>query len=205
MYPESLQQLIEAFRTLPGVGEKTAERYALTIAAENEEILLEMDYEDMTIYWIYGDVKEKLKYCRICGNFSEDEECSICKDASRNHKQIFVVQSPKDVLVMEKTGQYHGVYHVLNGLISASKGILPDDLNIPSLMERLPEAEEVILATDATMDGETTAMYLSKKIHESFPSLLVTRIAHGLPAGGALDYADELTLSHALSDRRRIG
>lgn len=198
MYPESLQQLIEAFRTLPGVGEKTAERYALTIAAENEE-------DVRTFARALVNVKEKLKYCRICGNFSEDEKCSICKDASRNHKQIFVVQSPKDVLVMEKTGQYHGVYHVLNGLISASKGILPDDLNIPSLMERLPEAEEVILATDATMDGETTAMYLSKKIHESFPSLLVTRIAHGLPAGGALDYADELTLSHALSDRRRIG
>lgn len=198
MYPESLQQLIEAFRTLPGVGEKTAERYALTIAAESEE-------DVRTFARALVGVKEKLKFCRICGNFSEDDECSICKDSSRNHRQIFVVQSAKDVLVMEKTGQYHGVYHVLNGLISPSKGVLPDDLNIASLMDRLSQAEEVILATDATMDGETTAMYLGKKIHEAYPDLLVTRIAHGLPAGGALDYADEITLGHALSERRRIG
>lgn len=198
MYPESLQQLIEAFRTLPGVGEKTAERYALTIATESEE-------DVRTFARALVGVKEKLKFCRICGNFSEDDECSICKDSSRNHRQIFVVQSAKDVLVMEKTGQYHGVYHVLNGLISPSKGVLPDDLNIASLMDRLSQAEEVILATDATMDGETTAMYLGKKIHEAYPDLLVTRIAHGLPAGGALDYADEITLGHALSERRRIG
>lgn len=198
MYPESLQQLIEAFRMLPGVGEKTAERYALTIAAESEE-------DVRTFARALVGVKEKLKFCRICGNFSEDDECSICKDSSRNHRQIFVVQSAKDVLVMEKTGQYHGVYHVLNGLISPSKGVLPDDLNIASLMDRLSQAEEVILATDATMDGETTAMYLGKKIHEAYPDLLVTRIAHGLPAGGALDYADEITLGHALSERRRIG
>jgi recombination protein RecR len=106
---------------------------------------------------------------------------------------------------MEKTGEYHGVYHVLNGLISASKGIMPDDLNLDTLLKRAADAQEVILATNTTMDGETTAMYLNKLLREKCPGVLVTRIAHGLPAGGLLDYADEMTLAHALSDRRQIG
>ena len=105
---------------------------------------------------------------------------------------------------MEKTNEYRGVYHVLNGLISASKGIMPDDLNVDQLLARAKDADEIILATSATMDGETTAMYLDKLLKNQFPELLVTRIAHGLPAGGLLDYADEMTLAHALSDRRRM-
>lgn len=197
MYPASLEKLIECFRKLPGVGAKTAERYALLISEMEESQVKE--FAEALI-----DVKEKLHHCSICGNLSEGEECSICSDPDRNHKQIFVVQSPKDVIAMENTGEYHGVYHVLNGLISSTKGIMPEDLNLDLLVERAMHAEEVIIATNATMDGETTAMYLDRLLKQKCPGLLVTRIAHGLPAGGMLDYADEMTLSHALSDRRKM-
>ena len=198
MYPNSLVKLIENFRKLPGVGEKTAERYALAAADMSEESIQE--FSEALI-----GIKKNLKHCRICGNLSDEDECRICRDTSRNHKQIFVVQSSKDIAAMEKTHEYRGVYHVLNGLVSASRGIMPDDLNINTLLERAAEAEEIILATSATMDGETTAMYLDKLLKTHYPQLLVTRIAHGLPAGGLLDYADEMTLAHALSDRRRMG
>ena len=197
MYPASLEKLIECFRKLPGVGAKTAERYALLISEMEESQVRE--FAEALI-----DVKEKLHHCSICGNISEGEECSICSDPDRNHKQIFVVQSPKDVIAMENTGEYHGVYHVLNGLISSTKGIMPEDLNLDLLVESAMHAQEVIIATNATMDGETTAMYLDRLLKQKCPGLLVTRIAHGLPAGGMLDYADEMTLSHALSDRRKM-
>ena len=184
-------------KVLPGVGEKTAERYAFSI--------MEMNTDNAKAFaQTIMDVHNKIMYCKVCGNLSENEECEICKNTQRNHRQIFVVQSPKDVVAMEKTGEYQGTYHVLNGLISSSKGIMPDDLNIASLYERLPQAEEVILGTNITMDGETTAMYLDKVIKTKYPNILVTRIAHGLPSGGMLDYADEMTLAHALADRRKM-
>jgi len=198
MYPQSLTNLIEKFRLLPGVGEKTAERYALLISDMDE--LEVQGFADALI-----DVKKNLKHCKICGNLSDQEECSICKNPDRNHRQIFVVQSAKDVIAMERTGEFKGVYHVLNGLISMSKGIGPDELNIDELIHRAEDCDEIILATNTTMDGETTAMYLGKVIRERCPNTLVTRIAHGLPAGGLLDYADEITLSHALSGRKKIG
>ncbi|MBP3867859.1 MAG: recombination protein RecR [Solobacterium sp.] len=197
MYPSSLQALIEAFRTLPGVGEKTAERYALMIAEQPHE-------ETERFAQALLNVKDNLHRCSICGNLTDGEQCGICKDTDRNHRQIFVVQSPKDVLAMEKTSEYNGVYHVLNGLISSSKGVMPEDLNLQGLLERAKDADEVILATSATMDGETTAMYLDRLLKKECPGILVTRIAHGLPAGGMLDYADEITLSHALSDRKTM-
>jgi len=150
------------------------------------------------------NVKDNLHRCSVCGNLTDGEQCGICKDTDRNHRQIFVVQSPKDVLAMEKTSEYNGVYHVLNGLISSSKGVMPEDLNLQGLLERAKDADEVILATSATMDGETTAMYLDRLLKKECPGILVTRIAHGLPAGGMLDYADEITLSHALSDRKTM-
>ena len=197
MYPSSLQALIEAFRTLPGVGEKTAERYALMIAEQPHE-------ETERFAQALLNVKDDLHRCSVCGNLTDGEQCGICKDTDRNHRQIFVVQSPKDVLAMEKTSEYNGVYHVLNGLISSSKGVMPEDLNLQGLLERAKDADEVILATSATMDGETTAMYLDRLLKKECPGILVTRIAHGLPAGGMLDYADEITLSHALSDRKTM-
>ncbi len=198
MYPASLQKLIESFRLLPGVGEKTAERYALQIC--------DADYSDVQIFaQSLLDVKTKLTHCRICGNLSEKDTCEICSDQERDHRQIVVVQSARDIIAVEKTRGYRGVYHVLNGLISTSKGIMPDDLNIQSLTERVRDCDEVILATSATMDGETTAMYLSRLLKDINPDVLVTRIAHGLPSGGMLDYADELTLTHALTDRKKMG
>lgn len=197
MYPKSLQALIESFRNLPGVGEKSAERYALSTLDWSE-------VEVRNFAQAMNDVRDKLHYCPTCGNLTEEDECDICKDTTRNNKLIFVVQSAKDVIAMEKTNEYHGVYHVLNGLISASKGIMPENLNIDSLIQRSKNAEEIILATNTTMDGETTAMYLDKLLKEECPNVLVTRIAHGLPSGGMLDYADEMTLAHALSDRKKM-
>lgn len=197
MYPKSLEQLIDSFRTLPGVGEKTAERYALLITEADP---LEVEQFAQALL----DVRTKLKHCRICGNLTENDTCEICSDHSRDQGQIFVVQSAKDVIAMERTGEYHGVYHVLNGLISSSKGVLPEDLNIDRLIERAKDAHEVILATSATLDGETTALYLSRLLASRCPDVLVTRIAHGLPSGGMLDYADEMTLMHALTDRRKV-
>lgn len=197
MYPPSIQKLIESFRSLPGVGEKTAERYALSVS--------EMEPEKVEQFALaLNDVRTKLKRCSVCGNLSDQDECEICRNPDRSHKQIFVVQSPKDVIAMEKAGEYKGVYHVLNGVISPSKGVMPEDLEIDKLVERAANCEEVILATSNTMDGETTAMYLDRLLKEQCPDLLVTRIAHGLPAGGLLDYADEMTLAYALSNRRSM-
>ena len=197
MYPQSLQNLIDAFRRLPGVGEKTAERYALSVIDMNEQDI-------MAFSKALSDIRTHLKHCSICGNLCEDDRCSICCDHSRDAKTIFVVQSAKDIMAMEKTGEYNGVYHVLNGLICPSKGIMPDDLNIDSLVKRAADADEIILGTSTTMDGETTSMYLHRLLQEQYPGLNITRIAHGLPSGGLLDYADEMTLAHALSDRRSM-
>ena len=197
MYPQSLQNLIDAFRRLPGVGEKTAERYALSVIDMNEQDI-------MAFSKALSDIRTHLKHCSICGNLCEDDRCSICCDHSRDAKTIFVVQSAKDIMAMEKTGEYKGVYHVLNGLICPSKGIMPDDLNIDSLVKRAADADEIILGTSTTMDGETTSMYLHRLLQEQYPGLNITRIAHGIPSGGLLDYADEMTLAHALSDRRSM-
>lgn len=197
MYPKSLQDLIERFRYLPGVGEKSAERYALSILDRKEE-----DVEAFANALL--QVKKNLHYCKVCGNLTEEDTCEICSNNNRNQDVIFVVQSPKDIIAMEKTNEYQGVYHVLNGLISTTKGVMPEDLNIDSLLERAKHAKEIILATNTTMDGEMTAMYLNKLIKEEYPDVLVTRIAHGLPSGGMLDYADEMTLAHALTDRKTM-
>ena len=197
MYPHSLQNLIDAFRRLPGVGEKTAERYALSVIDMNEQDIIAFSKA-------LSDIRTHLKHCSICGNLCEDDTCSICSDPNRDNRTVFVVQSAKDILAMEKTGEYKGVYHVLNGLICPSKGIMPDDLNIDSLVKRAADADEIILGTSTTMDGETTSMYLHRLLQEQYPNLNITRIAHGLPSGGLLDYADEMTLAHALSDRRSM-
>lgn len=196
MIPNSLEKLIESFRILPGVGAKSAERYALSMLDASAE-----EVEDFAKALL--DVKTKIKTCPVCGNLTEEDMCSICSDSSRDHNTVCVVQSMKDVIAMEKTNEYKGVYHVLQGLISTTKGILPEDLNIKSLVERVNhETKEVILATNATMEGETTALYLDKIL--SGKGVLVTRIAYGLPMGGHLDYADELTLIKAIEGRKKI-
>lgn len=196
-YPRSLENLIESFTILPGVGRKAAERHALYILDASST---DVKHFAQSIL----EVKEKIHHCKECGNLTEDEVCGICKDTSRNHQLICVVQSAKDILAMEKSKEFKGVYFVLNGLISPTKGIMPEDLNLAKLEEKAKNAEEVILATSTTQDGEITAMYISKILKEEYPSLLVTRIAKGLPTGGFLDYADEMTLSHALEDRKKM-
>lgn len=196
MYPKSLEDLIEYFKLLPGVGAKTAERYALLMLDTSKE-----DIEGFAKALV--DCKNNIHTCKQCGNYSEDETCLICQDTTRNNKVICVVQSAKDIIAMEKTREYNGVYHVLHGVISPRKGVLPEDLNISELMKRVDNGvEEVILATNLTLEGETTALYLAKLLEEK--DCLVTRIAHGLPMGGHLDYADELTLIKALEGRKQM-
>jgi len=195
MYPKSLQQLIEKFRLLPGVGEKTAERYALTIMNLEKDEVEQFSNALM-------DVKNKIHTCSCCGNLTENEVCDICADPSRNKKIICVVQEAKDILAIERMREYRGVYHVLGGVISTNKGILPSDLNIQSLNDRIDETtEEVIIATNPTLEGETTALYLGKILKDKTN---VTRLAHGLPMGGHLDYTDELTLSKAMENRQKL-
>ncbi len=196
MYPKSLEQLIESFRKLPGVGQKTAERYAFQILGLSDE-------DTQLFSESLKSVKKDICECEICGNIAENTKCEICKDPSRDHSVICIVQSPKDVIAMEKTQEFRGVYHVLNGVISTSKGILPDDINIASLLPRIKdEVKEVIIATNLTVEGETTSLYLARILQSQ--NCIVSRIAHGLPMGGHLDYADELTLIKAIEGRKKM-
>lgn len=196
MYPKKFSVLVDNFQKLPGVGAKTAERYAFDVMEWPIERLDEL-IESLTA------MRDGIQICEVCGNLAEDTQCLVCEDASRDHSIICVVQSPRDVIAMEKTREYSGVYHVLNGVISTSKGILPEDINLHSLLDRINEdTKEIIIATNPTVEGETTALYLSKLL-ESY-SVNVTRIAHGIPMGGHLDYADELTLIKALEGRKKM-
>jgi recombination protein RecR len=194
MYPDSLEKLIAYFRMLPSVGQKTAERYALAVLEMGEE----------QIDGFAGQLKEVLrsvKRCPVCGNLTDHEECAICADPQRDHTTICVVQQPKDLIAIEKIGQYHGVYHVLHGAISTTRGVLPEDLNLESLFSRITaQTKEVIIATNATLEGDTTALYLTKKLKD-YPDLTVTRLASGLPMGGNLDYTDDVTLMRAFQGR----
>lgn len=196
MYPKILIQLIEELKKLPGVGSKTAERYAFEIINRDQK-----DIESFANVLI--GIKDKLKTCSVCGNITEDTVCDICKDKNREKTVICVVSHPKDIIAMEKTREFRGVYHVLNGVISTFKGILPEDINIESLILRVDDSiSEVILATDATIEGETTALYIAKKLQ--LKGANVTRLAAGLPMGGHLDYADEMTLIKAMEGRKKI-
>ncbi len=197
-YPDAIDKLIEALRKYPGVGKKTAERYALyTVNKFSKETIDEM--VDAFIR-----IKEDIFQCPICGNITDIDPCYICKDDSRDKSIIIVVEEAKDVIVMEKTNKFHGLYHVLNGAISPSDGIGPEDINIKGLLERLKDEvlEEVILATNLSNEGETTAQYISRLLSDT--NILVTRIAHGIPAGGNIEYADEITIFKALEGRRKI-
>ena len=195
MYPQNFEKLISLFEKLPGVGNKTAQRYAFA--------LLEKDSETIDgILETLGKIKD-IRKCRVCGFLSEQDECPFCKDQTRNRSQIMVVAYPQDVVAIEKTQSYKGLYHVLNGLISSSKGIFPEDINIEALLKRINEdTKEIIIATSPTMDGEMTALYLDKILKDK--NVLVTRLAHGLPMGSSLDYADDLTLIKAFDNRRKI-
>ena len=195
MYPLAFEKLIGQLEKLPGVGNKTAQRYAFS--------LLEKDSGQIDELTASLNGLRNIRQCRICGFITDEDECVFCRDQSRNRDTIMVVATAQDVLAMEKTGSYKGMYHVLNGLISSAKGTYPEDINIASLLQRIsPETKEIIIATSPTMDGEMTALYLDKVLRDK--GVLVTRLAHGLPMGASLDYADELTLIKALDNRRKI-
>ena len=195
MIPDSLQALIDMLKLLPGVGNKTAERYALHLLELPEGQVV--DFSQSILH-----AKQTLKSCETCHMLSDHERCSICLDAQRNQNIICVVPSVKEVFTIEKTGEYRGVYHVLGGLISTQKGILPQDLEIESLLKRISaQTEEVILALNATVEGEMTSLYLAKRMDAQ---IAVTRLAFGLPIGGQLDYADELTLLKAFEGRQKV-
>ncbi len=195
MYPKNFENMISSFEKLPGVGNKTAQRYAFDLLNKTEEEINE----------IINNLKSirKIKKCKTCGFLSDEDECVLCKDKSRDKSTIMVVAFPQDVVAIEKTESYKGLYHVLNGVISSTKGIYPEDLNIDSLLKRINNyTKEIIIATSPTLDGEMTALYLDKVLKEK--KILVTRLAHGLPMGSSLDYADDLTLIKALDNRRKI-
>ena len=193
-YPKSIIDLIESFKHLPSIGNKTAERYALAMLEAPKE-KIEQLIEALQL------VSNEIKRCPICGNLTDKQLCSICCDENRDNTTICIVQQPKDVIAMEKVKSYKGLYHVLYGAISPLKGILPEDLNIESLFSRINEnIKEVIIATNPTMEGDTTALYLIKAL-KKYPNITITKLANGLPIGANLDYADEMTLTRALDGR----
>ena len=196
-YVSPLQNLIDEFRRLPGIGNKTAQRLAyhvLNLPKEKAERFANAILE----------AKDKITYCKVCQNLSDKDECSICSNPSRDHSVICVTESPKDVMQMERTNEFKGVYHVLHGAISPMDNVGPDDIRIKELMTRIAQGnvKEVIMATNPNLEGETTAMYISKLIKPF--GVKVARIAHGVPVGGELEYADEVTLSKALQWRIEI-
>jgi recombination protein RecR len=196
MYPNVLLTLIENLRKLPGVGAKTAERYAFALLSLSDD-------EIQIMAKALIESKTKLHFCNVCGNITDKDKCSICADSKRDHTIICVVQDVKDVVAIERIKQFNGVYHVLHGVISTSKGIMPDDLSIESLLLRTNEPiDEVILATNPTVEGEMTALYLAKRLENKVGK--ITRLAHGLPMGAHMDYADELTLIKAMEGRHKI-
>ncbi len=194
--PRALEDLIEAFSSLPGIGRKSAARLAF--------FLLKRPVEDSRdIAQRIVNARESLKPCKICGNLADSDKCDICGDNSRDGSLICVVEEPSDVTAIESTGEYHGSYHVLGGALSPLDGIGPDDLNISSLKKRIGDKPiEIILATNPTTEGEATASYLLSIL--SGKNVKITRIARGLPAGGSLEYADKNTLARALENRTKL-
>ncbi|MEQ6357907.1 recombination mediator RecR [Lysinibacillus sp. M3] len=196
-YPEPISKLIDSFMKLPGIGPKTAARLAFFVLTMKEDDVLSFSKSLI-------DAKRNLSYCSVCGNITDVDPCHICTDKQRNHSIICVVQDTKDVIAMEKMRDFNGMYHVLQGAISPMDGVGPEDINVASLLVRLQDetVQELILATNSTIEGEATAMYISRLVKPS--GIRTTRIAHGLPVGGDLEYADEVTLSKAMEGRREL-
>ncbi|GEM05960.1 MAG: recombination mediator RecR [Bacillota bacterium] len=196
-YPEPISKLIDSFTKLPGIGPKTAVRLAFFVLNMKEDDVL--DFAKALV-----NAKRELTHCSVCGHITDQDPCQICSDHTRDDSVICVVQDPKDVIAMEKMREFNGRYHVLHGAISPMDGIGPEDINVPDLIKRLKDdkVEELILATNPNVEGEATAMYISRLVKPS--GIRITRIAHGLPMGGDLEYADEVTLSKALEGRREL-
>ena len=196
-YPKIIQNLIDCFKKIPGVGEKTAERYVLSLLDMDDEVLENFSEQ-------LKDLKKKIVRCKICHNLSEEEICDICKDTTRDHSTMCVVEEPKNVFSFEKAGTYLGTYHVLDGLISPLEGIRPENINISSLLKRVEEENitEVIIAVKACVEGETTAMYIAKKLEDK--NVKVSKIAYGIPLGADMGYIDASTLEISLENRQQI-
>jgi recombination protein RecR len=197
MYEGAVQDLIDELGQLPGIGPKSAQRIAFHLLAADP-----VDVRRLAS--ALTEVKDKVRFCRVCGNVTQDELCRICADPRRDDAVICVVEEPKDVVAVERTREFRGKYHVLGGAISPIDGIGPDDLRVRELLHRLADdvVQEVILATDPNLEGEATATYLSRLIHPM--GVRVSRLASGLPVGGDLEYADEVTLGRAFSGRRLL-
>ncbi|MFK5706084.1 recombination mediator RecR [Ligilactobacillus sp. LYQ139] len=197
-YPEPIARLIDNYMKLPGIGSKTAERLAF--------YTLDMDNDDVTAFsQALVAAKRDIHYCSVCGNITASDPCAVCQDKTRDQDQVIVVEQPKDVMALEKMNEYHGLYHVLHGVLSPIDGKGPEDINIRSLVTRLQQNEqikEVILATNATPEGEATAMYIARLVKPA--GIKVTRLAHGLAVGSDIEYADEMTLFKALEGRQEL-
>lgn len=197
MYPNSIKNVIDCFKDLPGIGEKTAERLAFS--------LINFDKDKLTSFSdaIIG-IRDKISNCSVCGNFTEGDICSICSDTNRNSTLIFVVEKAKDIALFERINVYNGKYHVLGGLISPLEGIGPDDINLSSLVSRIKNDAivEIILAIKPSIEGETTMQYIKKVLENS--NVKITRIATGIPVGTDIDYIDAMTLEFALEGRKDI-
>ena len=199
--PASVQKMIDEFSKLPGIGPKTASRLTFYLLHRSDQDVQELGEAVVNL-------KNKIKKCPQCLNITDSDLCLICADSKRDNSKILVVESPLDIIALEKTGEYNGLYHVLGGVISPVDGIGPEDIEIPSLIKRVnfdkDKISEIIIATNPDLEGEATAMYLQKQIDSQIKNkkFKVTRIARGLPVGGDLEYADEITLSRALEGRR---
>ena len=197
-YPKPLNKLINELSKLPGIGGKTAQRLAFHILALEES-------EATALANSIVNAKRRLHYCSVCGNLTDTDPCEICSDESRDRTKVCVVETPQDVIAMERIREFKGLYHVLHGAISPVEGIGPNDINLKSLITRLQqhdEIDEIIVATNPNIEGEATAMYIARLLKPS--GIKVTRIAHGIPVGGDLEYADEVTLLKAMEGRREI-
>jgi recombination protein RecR len=197
MYDGIVQDLIDEFGRLPGIGPKSAQRITF-------HIVQSPSFDVSKLARLLAEVREKVRFCEVCGNVSEQDRCGICRDPRRSPAVICVVEDAKDVAAIERTREFRGLYHVLGGSISPIAGIGPEDLRITQLMQRLADGtvQEVILATNPNLEGEATATYLSRLLHTL--EISVTRLASGLPVGGDLEYADEVTLGRAFEGRRAV-
>ncbi|MBN2877557.1 MAG: recombination protein RecR [Bacilli bacterium] len=198
MLPKAFEDLIVEFMKFPGVGRKTAERYALHTFNK-----LSVEDTDRFSHAI-SVIKQEVHHCPICGHLTDQEECDICTNQNRDHSLLMVVESPKDVFTIEKSGEFKGYYHILNGVISPMDGVGPEEINLATLWKRITDKriKEVIIATSSTQEGETTALYINRVLKDI--GLTVSRIGYGVPVGLNLEYADDLTLSKAIENRRKI-
>ncbi len=197
MYPKSIQNVIEAFKYLPGIGDKTAERMALHLLNLDK---IQTDFLADSI----KTMKVKIKRCKVCGNFTDEDECFVCTDPTREKKTLCVVEDPKTIIAIEKLGVYRGIYHVLNGLISTLDGINPEDIRLDKLINRINNEKfnEIIIAVKPCLEGEMTALYINSVLKDT--GISITRLASGIPMGADMEYVDAITLEKAFDNRKKI-